>query len=314
MQTLPMAPTRLDSVLDASVNFVTEGDFPGAIEARYVRRQAEYFIVYLSSQTGCDKACRFCHLTQTGQTANIDVDLDGYLTQAEQVLAHYDTQPPARIVHYNFMSRGEVFANRCVLTQADELITALGAQATSRGLIPSFKFSTIMPRELAGRDLAKMFGAYQPDIYYSLYSLDPRFRRRWLPKAMDPIQALSTLRQYQRLSRKVIVLHWAFIAGENDDPTTIADIIETVNQIGLRVDVNIVRYNPYSERQGQEPELSVIEARAQQLQTGLPQSRIKIVGRVGFDVKASCGMFVAGSGAKHPAVTGMMPTQTDHVL
>ena len=44
---------------------------------------------------------------------------------------------------------------------------------------------------------------------------------------------------------------------------------------------------------GREPSDQVIQACAQILRDRLPLTgRVKVVGRVGFDVKASCGMFV----------------------
>ena len=97
---------RLDSKLDASVNWI----FDTGVEARYVQRVQDYFIVYLSSHTGCNKACRFCHLTQTGQTSFQHVTLEEYKQQAEVVLAHYDNlikngMPTATRVNFNFMSR-----------------------------------------------------------------------------------------------------------------------------------------------------------------------------------------------------------------
>lgn len=310
MRTLPLLdrPTQvkvLPSAIDDSVNLITEGTFPGTVEARYVRRADEYFIVYLSSQTACNKACRFCHLTQTGQTLGIDLPVEGIVEQAEQVLSHYDTlDQPARSVHYNFMARGEVFANRHVRENGDRLVATLSELAAARGLVPRLKFSTIMPVELSDLELTDIFQVAQPDLYYSLYSVDPAFRRRWMPKAIEPEQALAKLVRWQQLTRKIPVLHWAFIEGENDSAESVQRICETVQRAGLLADFNIVRYNPYSERQGREPSEEVLDRNAQILADAFPAARIKVVGRVGFDVNASCGMFVAGKGARRPAFTG----------
>lgn len=292
----------MPSELDASVNFIArDSSFPGMFEARYVRRCEDYFIVYLSSQSGCRKACRFCHLTQSGQTDGVDATIEQLHEQADRVLAYYDDQlaagnePAARVVHFNFMARGEVFANEHVRAEAERLLDGLAARSAERRLLPKFKFSTIMPQEMADADLSWLFGArFQPDVYYSLYSVDPSFRRRWLPKALAPETALAMLADYQQVSRKIPVIHWAFIAGENDSEDDIEAICEMVRASGLRPDVNIVRYNPFSDLQGQEPSFEVIERNALLLEQGLPGSRVKIVGRVGFDVKASCGMFVGG--------------------
>jgi len=70
-----------------------------------VRRRDDYFVAYLSSQTGCDKACRFCQLTQSGQTLGRGASIAEYVEQAQHVFAHYDWlvgqgQPKARAVHF----------------------------------------------------------------------------------------------------------------------------------------------------------------------------------------------------------------------
>lgn len=282
----------LHSTLDQSVNFVAHGDFAGSIEARYVRRCNEYFIIYLSTQTGCRKGCRMCHLTQTGQTKSEDLSVEAILDQADRVFDWYDTQASARVVHINFMARGEPFSSSVVLREGDVLLSELADRAISRALIPRFKFSTIMPFELADIELVDLFPRHNPDIYYSIYSTRPQFRRRWLPKALSVESALTKLKHYQKLTRKVPVLHWAFIAGENDDEATVSEICSDVNRIGLRVDFNIVRYNPYSSDEGTESSLETIERNARILEQAVPGARVKVVTRVGFDVKASCGMFV----------------------
>lgn len=288
-----METTVLRSQLDPSTNFVTEGAFPGKIEARYVRRRDDYFICYLSSQTGCRKACRMCHLTQTGQTDAVDVELEQFFAQADQVLDYYDQQDrPARVIHYNFMARGEVLSNPLVLENGATLLAGLAERATARSLVPKFKVSTIMPQELADFELAEIFTPYNPDIYYSLYSVDPEFRRRWLPKALPAETALTKLADYQQVARKIPVIHFAFIEGENDSVESVEAICSAIARHNLRVDFNIVAYNPFSDRQGREPSEQVLLRNAEILQERNPGARVKFVDRVGFDVKASCGMFV----------------------
>src|SRR3954452_4516134 len=113
--------TAYRSGQDDSVNWDRLADV-GRIEARYVRRCPDYVVVYLSSQTGCNQGCRMCHLTATGQTRLRDVTHEEFLEQARTVLDHYQSQPPARAVHFNFMARGEPLANARLLAGADELL------------------------------------------------------------------------------------------------------------------------------------------------------------------------------------------------
>jgi len=81
----------LTSKIDKSVNFVEE-QLIGFIESRYVRRADDYFIAYLSSQTGCNRGCKMCHLTATKQTQFSNCDMQDFVTQLENIFSHYEKE------------------------------------------------------------------------------------------------------------------------------------------------------------------------------------------------------------------------------
>lgn len=300
LQQLPLFPeagyTAYRSEQDASVNWDRPADV-GRLEARYVRRCSDYFVVYLSSQTGCAQGCRMCHLTATGQTRYRDATVSEILEQSRTVLEYYRQQAPARMVHYNFMARGEPLANRNLLAAGDELLGELASQATALGLRPRYLISTIYPRELGDRYLEDLFRVHHPDIYYSIYSVSERFRRRWLPKAQPVEVALDRLVSWQRSSHKIVSLHHAYIAGENDSEGDVHAICDAIEERKLMVHVNIVRYNPFDPaRHGLEPSEEVIQRNAGIYRARLRDARVSIIARVGFDVAASCGMFFGAEG------------------
>lgn len=274
---------------DDSVNFVTEVGPKQALEARYVRRNRDYFICYVSVQTACRLGCRMCHLTATKQMIGRDATEIEICQQADTVLTHYKKQPTADIVNYNFMARGEPFDSRVFTNNADSILCTLAAKATALDLVPDFNISTIMPRDIVPKRLWKTFRTISPNIYYSLYSMNHAFRAKWLPNAMDPKEALDILAEWQSHSHKIPRIHYAFIKGENDSETAVGLVCDAIKESGLRADFNIVRYNPFSDKYGEEGnyELACHIFRMQ-----FPTSKVKIISRVGFDVAASCGMFV----------------------
>lgn len=149
-----------------------------------------------------------------------------------------------------------------------------------------------MPQTLR-RSLVDVFGFTSPTIYYSMYSVDEVWRAKWMPTAMSVQQALSRLAEWQRHSKKVVKLHWALIAGENDSEEAAEAVCEAVGSHGLLCEFNLVRYNPASPAQGAEADEDTINEYVAVLRQRLPGA-VKIVSRVGHDVKASCGMFVDG--------------------
>ena len=276
---------QINSQLDASVNFV-EQQLTGFIESRYVRRQADYFIAYLSSQTGCNRGCQMCHLTATKQTQFLNLDQSDFVSQFETVLAHYEKDTPAQTVHLNFMARGEPLANPTIINTGTELLWRLGNRAQDHSLRPKFNISTIMPVTLK-KSLCDVFPIIGPTIYFSIYSVNSSFRNKWLPAAMPVERALDNLKEYQKVSKKIVKFHSAFIRDENDSEEDIAQMMNLIQTYGFHSEFNIVRYNPYSSQQGEES-LRVNDIAAQ-IQQYMP---CKIIPKVGQDVYASCGQFV----------------------
>ena len=124
-----------------------------------------------------------------------------------------------------------------------------------------------------------------------MYSLDPAWRKRWIPKGHEPERVLDWLAAMQAKYGHEIAIHGAFIANENDSQQNVESIASAIASRQLNAKFNLVRYNPFSDAQGAESEESVLIARLDTLKT-VTTENTRMVPRVGFDVKASCGMFM----------------------
>lgn len=279
----------LYSKIDSSINFIEDVDI-GIIESRFVQRVGNKISVYVSSQTGCDQACRMCHLTSTRQTKLRDVTPDEYLQQVLGVLDAKGLSGEVARVHINFMSRGEPLNNKYLLQDSQKILRPIQDIILNENVSPRFCISTIMPKQL-DKSLVDVFPTIHPEIYYSLYTTNIKTRKRWLPNAMDVDKALKLLREYQIFTNKIPKIHFAMIKGVNDSELEIQNIINKVNESNLSVNINIPSYNP-NKNGGSEADESFIETALQMMSEGLPNSRVKLIPKVGFDVKASCGMFV----------------------
>ena len=278
----------LNSTQDSSVNFV-EQQLEGFLESRYVRKCDERFIAYLSSQTGCNRSCKFCHLTVTGQTSFSDSSHNDFLGQALQVFKHYRQQKPATYMHYSFMARGEPLCNKTIIDESTDLFSALGHLALDEGLPSKFNVSTIIPVTLK-KSLIEIFPLVTPMIYYSIYSVNEAWRKEWLPTAMPAKEALRMLKEYQQFSKKFIKIHCAFIKDENDSEEDLENMCKTILDTGLFCEFNLVRYNPASPAQGEESSEDRLKHISEYMHRRLG-GKAQIIPRVGFDVSASCGMF-----------------------
>lgn len=284
------------SEIDDSVNFI-KSKGKSFIECRYVRRQDNQVVVYLSSHNGCNQSCRFCHLTATGQTEMEPVSIDQFTAQVQKVLHYWYTRQrngQERIVNFNFMARGEPLLNSTLLGEFGYLRHIMKITADHHKLDSVFNISTIIPKDFDSfESMFRLSGDNRmpPDvrIYWSLYSPNEKFRKRWIPKSMNPYEAAQRINNFREFGGKV-VLHNAFIKGQNDTPEQIDELVEFIRFNGLQdLDYNLVAYNPYSVRHGEESDrmLEIFEKLSEVM-----SGRVQIIERVGKDVKASCGMFI----------------------
>lgn len=302
------------STQDASINLI----YDNQAEARYIRREDDKLLVYLSTQAGCKQACRFCHLTQTGQTTDTDMRFAEIINQASDVFGLYQSSlakggARAKRVNFNFMARGEPLDNVRFRCMPDVLFEKLQAKAQFHGLLTKINISTIMPFQVYDAYLKGMFSRSKVPhhFYYSMYSVNPAFRKRWLPKAMEPQHALRELKKWQDATGFHLVFHHAFIEGENDSLEDVEKFLETIRPFKLKAKFNAVRYNPFSSAQGQESSEEVIERNFALIAKEMTMPGSRIVPRVGFDVHASCGLFYNAGNQdeqRHPAYGQSIPT------
>jgi|ERR1019366_9239484 adenine C2-methylase RlmN of 23S rRNA A2503 and tRNA A37 len=277
--------TVLPSQEDSSVTFVLPSE-EGNIETRYVRRNDEYFIVYLSSH-----ACQ----SNNKQIYFEPVTIDMYLEQALRVFSHYDgivdEQRAVKRVFFNWMAMGDVLSNPHFINDGSTLLGCLKCIARERGLSSKFNVSTILPIELK-HGLVAPFKGLPIDFYYSLYSMNETFRKRWIPNGTPVKQSLQMLSEWQKSENREVVLHWAFIKGENDSEVDVNAVCDAVEAHGLKVRINLVRYNPPNDKSSEscaetiEKNLGIIQYRL--------SDKSKIVPLVGKDIFASCGQFFVG--------------------
>jgi adenine C2-methylase RlmN of 23S rRNA A2503 and tRNA A37 len=191
------------------------------------------------------------------------------------------------------MARGEPLANTTILNDSAAFFSAMNKSVSAYNLKSKFNLSTIGPQEISDR-LISEFIKPSPDvsIYYSLYSVKESFRKKWVPKSIPVHIMLENMQDWQSKGGNN-VLHWSLIEGENDAIEDIDEIINLVSKYGIKAKFNLVRYNPYSDMQGKEPTQEKIEQYFNHISECLGHIDSKIVSRVGFDIKASCGMFVS---------------------
>ena len=296
----------LPSKLDNSVNFLFKNLMGKTIEARFVQRDESKIIIYLSSQTGCEQACRFCHLTQMGLNKEVaSIGLSQFYLQTRTIFDYLSKHDiikgsPTR-VSFNFMARGEPLLNTAIRTSSDRLFSNLTQIAQSYHYPDiDFKISSILPYSQEYDDTCRVVqyrkmldrvvfeSEYDVELYFSLYSTRNAFHKHWVPNGLFASVAGEVLSGVDYR----LVLHHALIDGENDSEEDAHRITNWMQTFNITARFNLVRYNPYSSRCGRESSLKTIQAYMQVMKDNPRITHLQMVSRVGQDIAASCGMFL----------------------
>lgn len=295
----------LKSKIDKSINIINNN-----YESRFVQRSDNYFIVYVSGHNGCSQFCRMCHLTHTRQTSMADADIENMANQIKGTIeAALDNQSinvgALKKVHINFMARGDALLNQYVASRWNELeqrLSSIVHSALQRTDIPVlYLVSTIFPSSLNTEqtmNILKQFVAADnpPRLYWSAYPMiTDKERARWLPmatninKSLDFFDAYGYMLEVAGKPRKNKI-HFALIEHQN------IDIAHQVFSQKLRQDggepkhINLVLYNPpFAGHSNEASEQDYRKVSGIYRDAG---HTVKIIPRVGTDVKASCGTFV----------------------
>jgi len=187
----------------------------------------------------------------------------------------------------NFMARGEPFSNPHIFSEWKQISETFDLNVWG---IKSIIISTILPKDMAGSLENLLTGAIVPRIYWSVYSYKDSFRKRWLPKAMPFEEGARMLQDWQHMGGDSR-LHFCFIEGENDSPADVKAMAEALNDYKIHLDVNIVRFNPPNDKSKESP-FCVIQENMKVLRENLKYAKVKMIDRVGIDVRASCGTFL----------------------
>ena len=302
----------LKSKIDTSINNIVHiGPLANDIvETRIVQRTPETLIIYLSTHTGCANSCRMCWLTQTKQVSSKSLSIDQILDQlhwASGVIERMADIQSIKNIHINFMARGDALSNPNLMMTYHSLYYDIQSKMDSiffnRVRVLS-KISTIFPTDCVidltnggMKHWVDKFGGYDDysrigtEFYYSLYSLNNDFRRKWLPKATHPhhVGEIFTGSRPDG-DYNPFRLHHALIADENDSLKDADAILEWLNKYDIICALNIVRYNPFDTSCGEESPM--LDVYAEYIAQSPRISQLQIIPRVGKDVNASCGTFM----------------------
>ena len=269
------------------------------LEARYVQRHESYVSLYVSSHNGCKMACDFCWLTQQKQTNFKHTSIEKYSEQVKIVLDNIPELKKNTRININFMSRGESLANKHVIQEYPLLYDELNKVVKSYDCSIKMNLSTIMPHTIKNYNLIDIFDSYPVNIYYSLYSVNDKLKKNIMPNAINTLEALDKLVEFQNNTKSNennnIVFHWAFIKGFNDNLEEVNKIIHEIKIRNFKkTKFNLVRFNPPPKSPYVESDNihELFEIVKNIMQDENIKKKSTIISRVGFDVYGSCGMFV----------------------
>ncbi len=228
----------------------------------------------LSTQVGCPMACAFCRTGRLGFLRNLEASeiVEQYLHLARLF------GRPSNLV---FMGMGEPLLNLAGVRKAVEVLSNPEGHGLS---LRKITVSTCgLPEEI--RALADQGPLVR--LAVSLTSADEETRSRLMP--VNRTHGLGELKEallyYQARTGDRITLEAVLLGGQNDGPEDARALVEWSRP--LKVQVNLIPWNPVPDLPFQEPSRRAVEAMVQVLEAaGIPCTRRM---RRGRGILGACG-------------------------
>lgn len=231
--------------------------------------------VCISSQVGCNLACRFC--------ASGLIKADRNLTTGEmvgQVLLVSMALAPRRLSHVVVMGIGEPFLNY------ENLLEALAIINHDKGLAIGARHLTVSTSGIAPKIRAFADFPLQVNLAVSLHFVDQAQRAAYMPigKIYPLTEVFAALRYYYGKTHRRITFEYLLIKDVNDSPETADKLADLVRGLNCYINLIPVNENPAGLARPSEAAIKAFHAR-------LMERKIQATIRkeYGADIDAACG-------------------------
>jgi len=233
----------------------------------------------ISSQVGCQQACRFCLTGQGGFTRNLVFsEIADQVLYVSRVLRNEEARGITNIV---LMGMGEPLANY------DEVIKAIGIIISDRALGFSGRRLTLSTDGLVPEMDALGRSGVKVNLAVSLNATTDETRDRIMPvNRRYPLKdLLAACKRFPLDPRRRITFEYVLLRGIND---SVDDAVRLTRLLrGIKCKVNLIPFNPFPGSEFKRPDDVVVKRFQKILQDShytalLRESR-------GRDISAACG-------------------------
>ena len=233
----------------------------------------------VSSQAGCQQACRFCLTARSGFVRNLQAhEISDQVLEASRLLRR---EGPRGITNIVLMGMGEPLAN------LDEVLKALRTITSDKGLAISPRRVTVSTNGLVPAIKRLGDAGLRVNLAVSLNATTDEVRERIMPvNTRYPIrELLSACKKFPLEPRRRITFEYVLLQGVND---SIEDALRLSKLLrGIRCKVNLIPFNPFPGSEFRRPADAVVRRFQQVLldhryTAPVRESR-------GQDISAACG-------------------------
>jgi 23S rRNA (adenine2503-C2)-methyltransferase len=269
---------RIEESADSTRKFLFELEDHHTIESVLIPDEDRQTLC-ISSQVGCQQACRFCLTGSGGFTRNLKAfEIADQVLEVERILRQ---ERKRRITNIVLMGMGEPLAN------FDEVMAALKVITSEKGLGFSPRRVTVSTDGLVPEIDRLGASGVKVNLAVSLNATIDEVRDRIMPvNRRYPIkEQLAACRRFPLEPRRRITLEYVLLKGVNDsveDARRLAQLLR-----GIKCKVNLIPFNPFPGSEFRRPD----DVAVRQFQAVLLDHHYTAPVREsrGRDISAACG-------------------------